>query len=107
MAGAPTCETILTISSPPLPPSLTLSTAPQAPYLKSKFLAARNLAEHQVFQKIRSELRHKFDLYLRETGDLKLTEKPALWDYYPCYRAAKYRGWKVTPMPASLIKPLK
>jgi hypothetical protein len=30
-----------------------------------------------------------------------------LWDYYPFYRAPKYPGWKVAPMPASLIQSLK
>ena len=67
----------------------------------------QNLADHQEFQKILVKLRQQLDMYLRETGDPRLTGKPALWDYYPFYRAPKYPGWKVAPMPASLIQSLK
>jgi hypothetical protein len=67
----------------------------------------QNLAEQGKFQEIRSRLRRQLDMYLRETGDPRLTGKPALWDYYPFYRAPKYPGWKVAPMPASLIQSLK
>ena len=67
----------------------------------------QNLANHQEFQKILVKLRQQLDMYLRETGDPRLTGKPALWDYYPFYRAPKYPGWKVAPMPASLIQSLK
>jgi hypothetical protein len=67
----------------------------------------QNLAEYQEFQKILVKLRQQLDVYLRETGDPRLTVKPVLWDYYPFYRAPKFPGWKVDPMPTSLIQSLK
>ena len=62
----------------------------------------RNLVEHKEFQGILSQHRKRLDQHLRKTGDPRITGKPALWDYYPFYRAPKFPGWRVDPMPTSL-----
>jgi hypothetical protein len=64
----------------------------------------RNLAYAKEFQKTRTLLRQQLDDHLTKTGDPRLTGKPALWDYYPFYRAPKFLGWKVAPMPAEFQK---
>ena len=56
------------------------------------------------FQEIRSRLRRQLDQHLKSTGDPRLTGTPVLWDYYPFYRAPKFPGWKVDPMPAEFQK---
>ena len=61
-----------------------------------------NLAGAKEFQKTRDLLRKRINQHLRKTGDPRLTGKPALWDYYPFYRAPKFPGWRVDPMPTSL-----
>jgi hypothetical protein len=72
-------------------------------YLSSDPDQVQNLAEHQEFKKTLSHLRRRLDQYLRKSGDPRLTDKPALWDYYPFYRAPKFPGWKVDPMPTSFV----
>ena len=64
----------------------------------------RNLADAVEFQKTRNLLRQQLNDHLRKSGDPRLTGMPALWDYYPFYRAPKYPGWKVAPMPAEFQK---
>ena len=64
----------------------------------------RNLADAKEFQKTRDLLRQQLDDHLKKSGDPRLTGKPALWDYYPFYRAPKFPGWKVAPMPAEFQK---
>ena len=64
----------------------------------------RNLADAKGFQKTRNLLRQQLDDHLKNSGDPRLTGKPALWDYYPFYRAPKFPGWKVAPMPAEFKK---
>ena len=64
----------------------------------------QNLADAKEFQKTRNLLRQKLDDHLKKSGDPRLTGKPALWDYYPFYRATKFPGWKVAPMPAEFQK---
>ena len=64
----------------------------------------QNLADAKEFQKTRNLLRQKLDDHLKKSGDPRLTGKPALWDYYPFYRAPKFPGWKVAPMPAGFQK---
>ena len=64
----------------------------------------RNLADDKEFQKTRDLLRQQLDDHLKKSGDPRLTGKPALWDYYPFYRAPKFPGWKVAPMPAEFQK---
>jgi hypothetical protein len=64
----------------------------------------RNLADAKGFQKTRDLLRQQFDDHLKKSGDPRLIGKPALWDYYLFYRAPKFPGWKVAPMPAEFQK---
>ena len=61
----------------------------------------RNHADQSEFEEILSQLRKRLHQHLTKTGDPRLTGKPALWDYYPFYRAPKFPGWKVDPMPTS------
>ena len=67
----------------------------------------RNLADAKEFQETRNLLRQQLNDHLKKSGDPRLTGMPALWDYYPFYRAPKFPGWKVAPMPAKFQKARK
>lgn len=59
----------------------------------------QNIAGTPHYADIQKTLRSSLNEYLKESGDPRLNNQFAPWDYYPYYGYRKNKDWKVDPLP--------